>query len=153
MRNIQILFIIGFMFAQTTVEGIPKSYIHSTSNRVMKAIMPDIDVDQLLLEDKNAAPGTPFRYGKIFDVDYSLNNSGTWEVLDDGDKIWRLEIHSKYAYSIGIEYDYFHLPEGAEFYVYNAENGKKIFSHQLDYVGSSPPTTFSYNEKQWALPI
>ena len=105
MRNIQILFVIGFIFAQTTVEGIPKSYIYSTSNRVMKAIMPDIDVDQLLLEDKNAAPGTPFRYGKIFDVDYSLNNSGTWEILEGGDKIWRLEIHSKYAYSIGIEYD------------------------------------------------
>ena len=38
-----------------------------------------------------------------------------------------------------------------KFYVYNAENGKKIFSHQLDYVGSSPPTTFSYNEKQYII--
>ena len=52
MKNIQFLFMIGFMFGQITVEGIPKSFIHSTSNRVMKTIMPNIDIDQLLLEDK-----------------------------------------------------------------------------------------------------
>ncbi len=143
MRSIQILFIIGFIFAQTTVEGIPKSFIHSTSNRIMKTIMPEIDVDQLLVEDKNASPGTPFRYGKIFDVDYNLNNSGTWEVLDDGSKIWRLEIHSEYAYSIGIEYDYFYLPKGAEFYVYNSDQtiihgAYSYLNNQQDYLFATP---------------
>ena len=38
-----------------------------------------------------------------------------------------------------------------KFYVFNTENGKKLFSHQLEYVGSSPPTTFSYNEKQYII--
>ena len=46
--------------------------------------MPEVNVDALLLEDGNAPSGTPFRYGKIFDVEYNLNNSGTWEILDDG---------------------------------------------------------------------
>ena len=38
-----------------------------------------------------------------------------------------------------------------KFYVFNAENGKKLFSHQLKYIGSSPPTTFSYNKKQYII--
>ncbi len=79
MRVIHMLFIFGFVFCQTTIEGIPKSFTNSTQNRVEKTIMPEVNVDQLLIEDSNALPGTPFRYGKIFDVDFSLNNSGTWE--------------------------------------------------------------------------
>ncbi len=38
-----------------------------------------------------------------------------------------------------------------KFYVFNSKNGKKLFSYQLEYVGSSPPTTFVYNEKQYII--
>ena len=38
-----------------------------------------------------------------------------------------------------------------KFYVFNAENGKKLFSHQLEYIGSSPPTTYFYNKKQYII--
>ena len=105
MKFLYVFLFINFIFSQNTISGIPKSFDQSTVNLLAPIIMPEVDVDKLLLEDENAVPGTPFRYGKIFDVDYSLNNSGTWEVLDDGSKLWRLEIHSKGAFSIGIEYD------------------------------------------------
>ena len=143
MRGIQILLLIGFVFTQTTTIGTPKSFICSTSNKVNQMVMPEIDIDQLLIEDQNAAPGSPMRYGEIFYVDYNLNNFGTWEILDDGSKLWRAEIHSKYAYSIGIEYDYFHLPEGSEFYVYNSDKTiiHGAYSHlnnQSDYLFATP---------------
>ena len=44
MRAIHILFIFGFVFCQTTIEGIPKSFTNSTQNRVEKTIMPEINV-------------------------------------------------------------------------------------------------------------
>ena len=33
--------------------------------------MPEFDIDEMLLEDANSEPGTPFRYGKIFSVNYN----------------------------------------------------------------------------------
>tara|TARA_Y100001970_G_scaffold153517_1_gene187937 strand:+ start:9896 stop:11971 length:2076 start_codon:yes stop_codon:yes gene_type:complete len=143
MRNIHFLLLVGFVFSQTTIIGTPKSFIHPTFNEVYQIIMPEIDIDQLLLEDKQVSPGTPFRYGKIFDVDYNLNNFGTWEILDDGSKLWRAEIYSSGAFSIGIEYNYFHLPEGAEFYVYNPDQSMvhgaySYINNQEDYLFATP---------------
>jgi lysyl endopeptidase len=143
MINIQLLLLVGFVFAQTTIIGTPKSFAYPTNNKVNTIIMPEIDIDQLLLEDSQTSSGKPFRYGKIFDVDYNLNNFGTWEILDDGSKLWRAEIHSLGAFSIGIEYDYFHLPKGAEFYVYSADKFMihGAYSHinnQEDYLFATP---------------
>ncbi len=38
-----------------------------------------------------------------------------------------------------------------KFYVFNSNNGKELFSYELEYIGSSPPTTYSYNEKQYII--
>ena len=83
--------------------------------------MPELDVDALLEEDKNSPPGTPYRYGYSFEVDYSMDNSGTWTELEEG-KLWRLAIKSEDAYSISLYYDAFFLPEGAYLFAYNRSN-------------------------------
>ena len=133
----------SFVYTQNIINGSPYSFTDSKLQTIKFIEMPEVDLDKLLIEDKNVAPGTPFRYGKIFYVDYNLNNSGTWEVLDDGSRLWRLEIHSKGAFSIGIEYDYFHLPKGARFYIYNPsqENVFGAYSslnNQQDYRFATP---------------
>ena len=38
-----------------------------------------------------------------------------------------------------------------KFYIFDTKNGKELFSYQLEYIGSSPPTTFSYNDKQYII--
>ena len=38
-----------------------------------------------------------------------------------------------------------------KFYIFNSKNGKELFSYQLEYVGSSPPTTYFYNNKQYVI--
>jgi len=143
-KKIQILlFTITVINAQVSIEGSPISNQYKMINQISVIDMPEFNVDAMLIEDANIKLGTPFRYGKIFDVQYNLNNSGTWEILDDGSKIWKLEIHSDHAFAIGIEYDYFHLPEGARFYVYNP-NQENIFgayssiNNQDDYLFSTP---------------
>ena len=138
-----LLLIISLSIAQISIDKSPASNFYNLSNSIHSIEMPDFDIDKMLLEDKHTPKGSPFRYGKIFDVDYSLNNSGSWEILDNGDKVWRLKIYSANAYSIGIKYDYFNLPEGAEFYVYNSnkENIFGAYSHlnnQEDYLFATP---------------
>ena len=53
------------------------------------------------------------------DVDFGLLNSGTWEELPNGDRIWKLKISSPEAYSINLIYSDFFIPGGASLHVYN----------------------------------
>ena len=143
MKSVQFILLFSILYTQTTLELSPKSFTNNIKNELHQIVMPEIDIDQLLIEDQNTPPGSPFRYGHIFEVDYNLNNSGTWEILEDGSKLWRLQLKSEDAYSIGIEYDYFQIPKDSEFYVYNS-NAEYIFgaysshNNQSDYLFATP---------------
>ena len=82
--------------------------------------MPWFDVEALLAEDaerersRMVAP----RVGKVLEVEYTLDNSGTWEVLEDGSRLWRLRISSPGALSLSLTMKKFDLPDGAMFWVH-----------------------------------
>ena len=54
--------------------------------------MPWFDVEALKAGDaereRSGVPVAP-RIGKVLEVEYTLDNSGTWEVLEDGSRLWR----------------------------------------------------------------
>ena len=56
----------------------------------------------------------------------NLTNSGVWQTLSNGDRIWTLEIYSPSAKSINLLYDRFWLPQNAEFYIYNSAKTHSI---------------------------
>ena len=78
----------------------------------------DINVDELLIEDSNRTIGK-FRYGYRYETNITMDTHGSWEVLENGDSIWRLTIESNEAYSIGLVYNDFILPDGTTLYIYN----------------------------------
>ena len=81
--------------------------------------MPPVDVAALLEEDaQEEKQGVPFRFGFPHDVNYDLTNSGIWEDLADGSRVWRLAIKCPGAYSINIVYDLFDVPDGSRLFVY-----------------------------------
>ena len=59
-------------------------------------------------------------------VNYSLNNSGCWEELPDGSRLWRLEITLPGALLTSVMYNQFWLPKGAKFWVYNKKRQNNI---------------------------
>lgn len=107
--------------AQVNAGGSPMSSMLQLNSSVSYISMPEFDSRQFLEEDAVTAnnPDYPMRYGKIFDVDLNLNNSGVWETLHDGSRVWRLGIRSENAMSLNLAYKNFHLPQGATFFVYN----------------------------------
>ena len=107
------------VYAQLSEGGQPYSFTHEVSVSKEVKEMPEVDVEALLLEDQFAPEDEPYRFGYGFDVSYSLQNSGTWDKLPDGGKLWRLQIMSQAAYSINLIYDKFKLPDGAKFFIYN----------------------------------
>lgn len=75
--------------------------------------------------------GIPYRFGFNHAVDFDLGNSGTWGLLEDGTRVWRMEIECPGALSINFEFHDYHLPLGARVFVINGQ-GEHIgaFTHE-----------------------
>jgi len=87
--------------------------------------MPNFNLDSLINEDlKFQQKDVPFRFGKGFDVNYTLKD-GSW-VDSDSVRIWSLKISSHGAYSLNFIFKDFYLPNKAELYIYNT-NGTVLY--------------------------
>jgi lysyl endopeptidase len=120
--------------AQTTNEGQPASWnLTNITKKVMLKTMPAFNLKEMVMEDKvnDKYKVGPWRFGKNFDVNYSTSNSGQWDILDNGDRIWRIAIASPGAISINLIFDEFHLPPGAKLYMYS-ENKEFLLGAYTD---------------------
>lgn len=116
------------MQAQVSAGGTPVSFTKTfLGDAVPVAEMPPVDVATLMAEDElTNVKGNAYRFGKDMDVNLSLTNSGIWQDLKGGDRVWRLGIHSSGAYSINLIFSQFFMPEGAKMFVYNADKSMVI---------------------------
>ena len=124
-----VLFLIFFLvsslasFSQISQGGLPLSFQNSLhlAEKVDIEIMPQVDVQRLMSEDSinDNYKDIPWRFGENIPVSFNLNNSGTWDILQKGDRIWRLGIKCQGAYTINLTFDNYHLPPGAKLFVYN----------------------------------
>ncbi|MBS1518130.1 MAG: T9SS type A sorting domain-containing protein [Bacteroidetes bacterium] len=107
--------------AQINVGGTPISSMTELNDVFSSVTMPLINTDRLKEEDlvTEKIPGMPFRFGYNFEVNYNLNNSGTWQELPDGSRVWRLAVRSADAVSLNLAFRDFHMPKGGTFFVYN----------------------------------
>lgn len=121
------LFFQADLNAQVSIGGAPFSFNHRVGNNVSRVQMPPVDVPALLAQDAiEEQQGLPFRFGFPHEVDLNLNNSGTWEVLADGSRLWRLNIYSPGATTINLIYNDFWLPKNSEFFIYNENKSEVI---------------------------
>lgn len=82
--------------------------------------MPSFDLAALQREDaKKDSMGGSFRFGKGFDVGYTLAD-GQWENVEGG-RLWTMTFASANALSLNFVFNDFQLPEGAELYVENED--------------------------------
>jgi len=117
----------GSAHAQLSEGGTPKSFQKSLRSDVQTVTTRPIDRPSLMAEDdEDQTKGVPYRFGYPFEVEYDMTNSGTWEPLPDGGRIWRLKIECPGAYSINLVYRYYWLPPGATMYVYNDDRSHVI---------------------------
>jgi lysyl endopeptidase len=128
--------------AQVSYGGLPpSSFDPSLTGAVPTEIMPEVDVWRLLAEDEAAPKNQAMRFGQEIPVHLTLGNSGLWETLGNGDRVWRLRIESDDAYSISILFDDFEMPPGAELYAYN--DGKKEVYGQFNSVSNKADRLFA----------
>ena len=110
-------------FAQIEHGGTPYSFKKKSFGSFAAVALPAMDNQQLLQEEIRAEKkeeGYPF--GKEIAVDYRLDNSGSWEELPDGGRLWRLGIESKGAYSLNLLFDRFYIPPSSHLFIYTADH-------------------------------
>ncbi len=67
-----------------------------------------------------------YRVGLNVPVSISMTNSGSWTLLPDGTKVWRLVISGKGALALGLYFsEAVQIPAGGKLFAYN-ENGRQI---------------------------
>ena len=99
--------------------------IHGSANSIVT--MPLLDMAKIEKEDETASENDKtLRFGYRHNVNYNLDNSGTWYRLPNGDKLWQLEIICPNALSVNLCYDRFWLPEGGKFFVYSKDRIQTI---------------------------
>lgn len=70
-------------------------------------------------EQQQRRPGRAPQFAESRQVDIRPQQTGVWEVLDDGRSVWRYRIQSPGAYSLNLGFERFYLPEGAVFLMYD----------------------------------
>jgi hypothetical protein len=91
------------------------------------AIMPKLDMVKIEAEDKEDEEyDMPPRFGYSHKVNYDLNNSGTWYELQNGDRLWQLNVVCPNALSVNLCYDKFWIPKGGKFFVYSKDKKRAI---------------------------
>ncbi len=114
--------------AQIQYPGVPLSKNQILKLDVHTVTMPPINIDALLAEDmiEEQQKNIPYRFGYAHMVDLGIINSGTWDTLATGDKVWRIRIESAGAFSINLIFNRFYLPTGSSLFVYNEDKSMII---------------------------
>lgn len=129
----KLLLIPAFVFislsckAQISQGGSPLSFsLPEIPQTFETKILQQPDMNFIGMEDTDDEKnGVLRKIARSVSADINLNNSGTWEVLSDGNRIWRLKIVCKDALALGVYYNRFWLPDGAKLFLYN-ENKSQV---------------------------
>ena len=113
-------------FSQISLGGQPRSMDRGL-NAPAGIRTPNIDLSELEAQDaiNDQDKSIPYRFGYNHVVDYSLANSGTWNTLSDGTRLWRLGIECPGALSVNFEFHDYRPAPGAKIFVLD-ETGDHI---------------------------
>ena len=114
------LFIHNTAISQISIGGQPNSF--SLENRLPELVseyLPSLDMDKIDQQDEQNPGNT--RFAAPVMVNFNMNEDGSWSEMEDGSRIWRLKLSSNSALGLGIFYDDFYLPDGAQLFVYSPD--------------------------------
>ena len=117
--------------AQISEGGLPPSFdaanaaVFSATAKVPTIQLAPLDAKKLLAEDSEQDVQGRFA-APLAQVDISLNTSGQWTGLANGDRVWRCAIESPNALGLLLLFDELRLPAGSRLFAYS-EDKKSLF--------------------------
>lgn len=115
--------------AQLERTGTPVSWNQQLTVPIADEWISEANVASLLAEDATLVEdrSVPYRFAYAQSVNWTMQNSGSWFNLQNGDRLWILGISYEGAQSISVTFDDFQLPKGGKLYVYSED--------RTDYLG------------------
>ncbi len=109
--------------AQHTIGGTPYGLTQNSSLHAASSVaLTPLNLSQLNAEDaQHDKDGHWPRIAKAQSVNLNLSNSGTWDNLPNGDRIWRLKVESNNGQGLIFSMNNFYLPPGAKLYAYSED--------------------------------
>lgn len=127
-----------------SLPAVPLAKVAAIAPAISAVVLPSIDLDAIRREDARNDQDKlrPWRFAIPHAVDLHPGNSGYWTPLANGDRIWRLELHSPGARTLNVIFNRFHLAEGAEVYLYNSDRSEVLgpFTEQNNLPGGTLAT-------------
>jgi len=143
-----------YSFSQVTNEGLPSSWsLPSNELSLVEAnILPSFDLQAIKDEDKtnDYLFDKPWRFGYMHSVDYGFEN-GQWDILDNGDRIWRILISSDGALSLNFIFDNLFIPKDGSLYLYNDDHSDLLgaYTHKQNQEGGILGTWLVKGDSVW----
>jgi hypothetical protein len=110
-------------YSQISHGGVPASFskLKGVKFDVPFINMEPVSNEELLREEKSFKNHLkPFQFAKSFTVDIDPSASGKWDKTLN-QRIWRVGIRSKGAYSLNIIFDKMIIPEKASLFIYTPD--------------------------------
>ena len=118
---IGLLIIYSYSRSQIDLGGLPRSFQYRAylkNDSIVHLTPPDLSLLKIE-DDQDAALEKPYRVGVPVSCTLNPFNSGVWEDLPDGGKLWHLHFECGGAVALGIDYSDFFLPCSSDLFVYN----------------------------------
>ena len=101
-------------------------------------VLPLWDMEIIMKEDMLMdQKGGPVPYAYPIRVNFTPENSGIWQEMDDGSKVWRLKVHIPGALGSNTYYQKIWLPEGGKFFVYSEDTKQSIGAIISEFIEGS----------------
>ncbi|WP_372755367.1 PKD domain-containing protein [Labilibaculum sp.] len=115
--------------AQISYGGTPLFKTGSLKSNLSTVYLPEFDFSISTRAQENANLGNYLKHAQYaykYEVAYSTENSGVWDSLVDGRRVWRISISSEGAYSLGLNFSRFRIPTGGQVFVYNNQTDRVL---------------------------
>ncbi|MBX2841846.1 MAG: S1 family peptidase, partial [Flammeovirgaceae bacterium] len=138
-------------FGQISQNETPISF--NTNLSPIQELAPKIvekpDLDLIKAEDlAQEAEGNIPNIGRLLPLNISMENSGEWQELENGDRIWRLKIKSEEAKGLNFYFNNFSIPEGGKLFIYSQDQDEVLgaFTAENNSVSGRFSTDFIHGE-------
>jgi len=114
--------------AQISHGGHPHFKSSVNKMKFKTVVMPEINIQKVKSErvDGKVSRLKHARFAHEFILANTPDNSGTWTVLNTGQRIWTLAISSPGAYSLNLVFEKFRLPTGGKLFIYNDDSDRVL---------------------------
>lgn len=115
-------------YAQFSKGGIPASFSATGLSSLLPVEkLPRPNLIQIDKEDTfNDHNGLPYRFAVDVKAGLNMANSGFWEMLSDGSRLWRLRLSLPGALALSCYFNDFYLPPGSALFLFNPSHTKII---------------------------